>query len=74
MSNDDDYAKSHTCGKRIKILEEVILGPPGKPDESLIVQVDKIAKSVKMLTNLIWTVAITGSGVIATKLFELITQ
>jgi hypothetical protein len=69
MSDEDQIS-----GRRFRILEDVILGPPGKPEESLIVQVESITKSVKMLGKFIWTMGMLGGSLIIKEIFQIITN
>lgn len=59
-------------GERIKVLEDVILGRPGKPEESLVVQVKSLTKSVHALGRFIWAMGILGASYLAKEILDLI--
>ena len=59
---------------RVKVIENVILGPKGHPEESLVVTVENIAKSIRTLGRFIWAMSLTGGGLIVKEMLALITH
>ena len=60
--------------ERVAIVEGILLGPKGHPEESLVVAVKGLLKTVSSLTKFIWTLGLLGLTLIIEKLWVLITH
>jgi hypothetical protein len=60
--------------ERVKVMENIILGPKGHPEDSLVVTVENLTKSIGTLVKFSWAMLITTSGLIIKGVFAVMTN
>ena len=59
---------------RVTVAEEILFGPKGHPEESLVVAVKSLLKTVSSLNKFIWTLSLLGLSLIMEKIWVIVTN